>query len=74
MAMRNRFRILPSVLAVLAAVSPFTLNLQGRDGVVRLNEACGQATACEVSSAHICSKADGDKLGYKCTKGCTKET
>lgn len=58
------------LVAVLGAISPFTLDVSGSGRVVRLQQACGQATDCEQSSAFICSKADGDKVGYKCTKGC----
>jgi hypothetical protein len=57
-------------LAVLLAISPVTLDVSGSGRVVRLQQACGQAKDCEQSSAFICSKADGDKVGYKCSKGC----
>lgn len=56
--------------AVLGAISPFTLDVSGDGGVVRLQQACGQATDCEQASAFICSKADGDKVGFRCIKGC----
>jgi hypothetical protein len=70
MKTRVRSRMVVPVLALASAVLPLTLDFSGDGGVVRLNQACGQATACEAASAYICSQADGDKIGYRCTRGC----
>jgi hypothetical protein len=39
-------------------------------GLIRVNEACGQATSCEKKIDYICSQKDGDRIDYKCKSGC----
>jgi hypothetical protein len=40
-------------------------------GLVRVNEACSQATDCDPNhKGYICSKASGDEKDAKCAKGC----
>jgi hypothetical protein len=41
--------------------------------VVRLNDACGQATECFYASNFICSTFHKDWQDYRCTKGCIKD-
>lgn len=38
--------------------------------VLSLNEACGQATACDPAVNYICSTAGGDLVDYKCAENC----
>jgi hypothetical protein len=44
-----------------------------RDGLVRVNDACGQATECESTNFKICSTHHADYKDHKCTKGCGTE-
>jgi hypothetical protein len=41
-----------------------------REGLVRVNEACGQATECETANFKICSAHHQDWKDFKCSKGC----
>jgi len=41
-----------------------------RDGLIRVNEACGQATECYISNNYICSTYHSDYKDYKCSQGC----
>jgi hypothetical protein len=74
--MKNSTRMmLAGSLTALAALAPVTLRFDDGLRVVRLNEACGQATECERStSAYICSTYHGDHQGYRCSKGCTSSS
>ena len=42
-------------------------------GLVRVNDACGQATECFHNFNYICSTFHEDWKDYKCSQGCTKE-
>jgi len=44
--------------------------LSGSAGIVRLNQACGQATKCTPAADYICSMKDKDHLDHKCSEGC----
>ena len=45
----------------------------GGGPIVRLAEACGQATECLYTQKYICSTYNKDWDDYKCTKGCGAE-
>lgn len=61
-----------SLVAAAAAAAPFTFD--ANDRVFRLQEACGQATECEAATNYVCSTANQDHIGYKCSKGCGRGT
>jgi hypothetical protein len=67
--------MLSGALTALAALTPVTLRLDDGMRIVRLNEACGQATECErATSVWICSTYHQDHQGYRCSKNCTVQT
>lgn len=39
-------------------------------GLIRVNDACGQATECEKAEKYICSQKEEDKKEHKCKAGC----
>lgn len=51
-----------------ALLVPVPIGLSG--GVVRVNDACGQATECKRARDYICSTEHQDWQDYQCTKGC----
>jgi hypothetical protein len=67
--------MMSGVLTAAALLAPVTLRFDDGMRVVRLNQACGQATECERSTIiYICSTYHADHQGYKCTKGCGSTT
>lgn len=38
--------------------------------VVRVNDACGQATSCAPRAGYICSTVRADYMHYTCNTGC----
>lgn len=68
-------RLILSGALAAALLAPVTLRFDDGMRVVRLNQACGQATECERStSAYICSTYHQDYQGFRCSKGCTPVT
>lgn len=65
-------------LALGATLAPVSLNwnalssgtLTGSTGIVRLNQACGQATECVKQYNYICSTHNSDYEDYACSQGC----
>lgn len=51
-------------------VRPGNLMAEGPGAVVRLNDACGQATSCVYMRNYICSTFDGNVVNYNCNTGC----
>lgn len=67
--------MLSGALTAAALLAPVTLRFDDGMRVVRLNQACGQATECErATSAYICSTYHHDYQGYRCSKGCTSSS
>lgn len=66
--------LVPVVATTFALALPLTIEIEttsaGASPVVRVNDACGQATECTRSSNKICSTHNGDYEGYACSKGC----
>lgn len=72
--MTNSKRLmLAGALASLAALAPVTISFDQGMRVVRLNQACGQATECARANAYICSTHNADYAGYRCSKGCDSQ-
>jgi hypothetical protein len=63
-------RKLAGLCAIAAAGAAAPVSFDPGDPVFRLQQACGQATECEVSANYICSTAHADHKGYKCSRGC----
>lgn len=40
------------------------------EGLIRVNDACGQASECGWKPKYICSTHHEDHKDYECTKGC----
>ncbi len=59
-------------LLLLAPVSFQTNNLlaDGPGSLIRLNDACGQATSCRRAGGYICSTHNQDHPDYTCNTGC----
>jgi hypothetical protein len=66
--------MLAGALTSLAALAPVTISFDQGMRVVRLNQACGQATECLAATSFICSTHNGDHIGYRCSKGCDNQT
>lgn len=62
-------------LLLLAPISiqPTSLLADGSGSLIRLNDACGQATSCRAASTYICSTHNQDHMGYACATGCDNE-
>jgi len=78
MIKKFKVHLLLGSLALGAVFVPATIDwntlsadpLSGSAGIVRLNQACGQATECVKSYNYICSTTNKDWEGYKCSQGC----
>lgn len=74
MHLKKYFMIGSSVL--FALMVPLTLNLSelspsaDLSDIVRLNEACAQATECKAADDFLCSTHNGNERDYACTQGC----
>jgi hypothetical protein len=66
-----------AAIITMATAAPLTLNFHGTNGdftkVIRVNDACGQATSCIVDARFICSTYHQDYPGYACATGCGKD-
>lgn len=61
------------LLAIAVAGAAAPVSFDAGDRVFRLRQACGQASECEAAANYICSTANADHKGYKCSKGCLAE-
>lgn len=61
-------------LLLLAPVTFQTDSLlaEGPGSLIRLNDACGQATSCKAANNYICSTIHNDYNHYACETGCDK--
>jgi hypothetical protein len=62
--------VLSLLLLVPVTFQPQSLIADGPGSLVRLNDACGQATSCRMLSGYICSTHNEDHKGYTCNTGC----
>jgi hypothetical protein len=63
------------LIAGMAAAMPFAIGMPSGDagnGLIRLQDACGQATECALAMNYICI-GNEDHKNYRCSKGCEKE-
>lgn len=62
-------------LLLLAPISfqPSSLLADGPGALVKLNDACGQATSCRAATSYICSTSHQDHMNYACYTGCQIE-
>jgi hypothetical protein len=65
----SRSKFVASAVGLGMLIAPVRL-VDPREGLVRVNEACGQATECETANFKICSTHHQDWKDYKCSKGC----
>jgi hypothetical protein len=59
-------------LVLLAPITfqPASVLAEGPGALIRLNDACGQATSCRAASTYICSTHNQDHMNYTCNTGC----
>ena len=70
---RSMTQLVAGSIGVALLALPVRITADPAKGIIRVNDACGQATECHKQNAYICSTFHQDWKDYECTKGCAAE-